>query len=75
MIGAAEEKEIEFAIQEFQKGRITLGEAVLIANTDYRTLLDILLDRGIPANIDDEDQIREIQQIKGKKKDYQKFIK
>ena len=69
---AIEEKEIEFAIQEYQKGRITLGEAVLLANTDYWTLLDILHDRGIPANIDIEDQLKEIQQVKEKK--YQKFM-
>ncbi|MHA1521763.1 MAG: UPF0175 family protein [Promethearchaeota archaeon] len=69
---AVEEKEIEFAIQEFQKGRITLGEAVVLSNTDYWTLLDILHDRGIPANIDVEDQIKEIQQIK--EKGYQRFL-
>ena len=72
LIGAVEEKEIEFAIQEFQKGRITLGEAVLLSNIAYWTLLDILHDRGIPANIDIEDHIKEIQEIKTK--EYRKFM-
>lgn len=69
---AIEEKEFELAIAEYQKGQITLGEAVLLANTDYWTMVSILHDRGIAANIDSEDHLKEIGAIH--KKEYKKYM-
>ncbi|MFO8020242.1 MAG: UPF0175 family protein [Promethearchaeia archaeon] len=69
---AVAEKEIDLAIQEYQKGHVTLGEAVLIANTDYWTFLDILHDRKISANINEQDHKREIQKVRNK--EYRKYI-
>ena len=70
---AIEENELDLAIAEYQKGRITLGEAVLMAHTDYWTLIDLLHDRGIAANIDSDDHAAEIESIRNK--DYQKYLK
>lgn len=66
------EKEIEIAINEYQKGRVTLGEAVLLAKIDYWSFLDILHERKIAANIDENDHIKEIEKIK--QGDYKDFL-
>ena len=69
---AIEEQELEFAIKEYQKGQITLGEAVLFARKDYWTFLNILHERKIPASIDEMDHLAEIKDIKNE--DYKKFL-
>ena len=69
---AVAQKEIDMALEEYRKGKISLGEGVLMAKTDYWTFLDILHERKVPANINENDHIKEIKKIQGKK--YKQYL-
>jgi predicted HTH domain antitoxin len=60
---AVQEKVLELAIQSYKSGKISLGKAVELGETDYWTFLDLLYQRHIPLNLDESDVIEEINRV------------
>ena len=58
-----QQKSLEFAIQQYKTGKVSLGKAVEIGETDYWTFLDILKQNKIPLNLDESSVIDEIKRI------------
>lgn len=48
LLSALEEKKIEFALQKYKEGEITIGKAAEIAKVPLRKMLKIASERGIP---------------------------
>ncbi len=47
---------IEYAVQLYKRGEITLREATRLSHVSLRKMLDLLLERGIRGNITMEQQ-------------------
>ncbi len=73
LVEAVEKKQMDLAIEEYSAGKISLGKAVELSESDYWSFLEMLHNRHIPLNIDDEDALKEIERIKAG--DYKKFLK
>ncbi|MHA1732501.1 MAG: UPF0175 family protein [Promethearchaeota archaeon] len=69
---ALSEKLLEYAINEYREGRVSLGQAVQLAETDYWTFLDVLSRRNIPYISDEEDHHDEILRVGSG--EYKKFV-
>ena len=48
LLAALEEKKIEYALQKYKEGEITLGKAAELAKVILRKMLHLASDRGIP---------------------------
>ena len=69
---AIQEKQLIIAIKEYQKGHISLGKAVELAESDYWTFLEELHSRNIPMNVEYNDFVDEIKRID--ERDFEKYI-
>jgi predicted HTH domain antitoxin len=69
---AVQEKSLDLAIQAYKAGKVSLGKAVELGETDYWTFLDILHQKHVPLNIDEADVMNEINRIDAG--DYKEFL-
>ena len=69
---AIHEKKLTIGIETYQQGRISLGKAVELAESNYWSFIEELHDRNIAMNVDYDDFVEEIKRIE--KGDFEKFI-
>lgn len=72
-LSIVQQKSLEFAIQQYETGKVSLGKAVEIADTDYWTFLDILHQNKIPLNLDEIGLTEDIKRIEAG--EYDKYLK
>ena len=69
---AIQEKKLSIGVKEYQKGHISLGKAVELAESNFWSFLEELHNRNISMNVDYDDFIDEIKRIE--KGEFEKFI-
>lgn len=64
---AIEEKNLEYALEKYKRGEITIGKAASIVKKDLREMMLIAVKSGIPFQYSKEDLIKDFKAAKEEK--------